>query len=50
MDALVENLRQYAMPSLSWTWTPRPTESHATIYHGAALDAFRALYPAEPAP
>ncbi|MES2860608.1 MAG: alpha/beta hydrolase-fold protein [Pseudomonadota bacterium] len=30
-------------------WTlildPRPTETHATIYHGAALDAVRRLYP-----
>jgi hypothetical protein len=48
MDVLTANLRDHALPSLSWSFTPRPTESHATIYHGAALDAFRQLY-AEPA-
>ena len=49
MDVLVANLRDHAMPGLTWSFTPRPTESHATIYHGAALDAFRRLFPA-PAP
>ncbi|GAA0609531.1 alpha/beta hydrolase [Brevundimonas kwangchunensis] len=49
MDVLVGNLRDFAMPGVSWTYEPRPTESHATIYHGAALDAFRRLY-ALPAP
>ncbi|MFN3931177.1 MAG: alpha/beta hydrolase [Brevundimonas sp.] len=49
MDVLVANLRDHALPGLTWDFTPRPTESHATIYHGAALDAFRRLYPA-PAP
>lgn len=44
MDTLTENLRQYAMPGLTWSFEPRPTETHATIYHGAALDAFRRLY------
>ncbi|WP_082464989.1 alpha/beta hydrolase [Brevundimonas sp. Leaf280] len=48
MDVLTANLRDHALPGLSWSFTPRPTESHATIYHGAALDAFRQLY-AEPA-
>lgn len=46
MEALVANLRDHAMPGVSWTFTPRPTESHATIYHGAALEAFRQLFPA----
>ena len=49
MEVLVANLRDHAMPGLTWDYTPRPTESHATIYHGAALDAFRKLFPA-PAP
>jgi predicted alpha/beta superfamily hydrolase len=50
MDVLVAHLRDHAMPGLVWDFTPRPTESHATIYHGAALDAFRRLYgtPATP--
>ena len=34
------------MPGLTWDYTPRPAESHATIYHGAALAAFRQLFPA----
>lgn len=46
MDRLVANLRDHAMPALDWSFTPRPGESHATIYHGAALDAFRRLFPA----
>ncbi len=49
MDVLVGNLRDFAMPGLNWTYEPRPTESHATIYHGAALDAFRRLYALPPA-
>ena len=44
MDELIANLRDHALPGVTWTFTPRPTESHATIYHGAALDAFRRLY------
>jgi uncharacterized protein len=46
MDVLLANLRDHAMPGVTWDFTPRPTESHATIYHGAALEAFRRLYPA----
>lgn len=49
MEVLVANLRDHALPGTTWTYIPRPTESHATIYHGAALDAFRRLFPA-PAP
>lgn len=44
MDVLTANLRDFAMPGVTWEFTPRPAESHATIYHGAALDAFRRLY------
>ena len=46
MDVLLASLRDHAMPGVTWDFTPRPTESHATIYHGAALEAFRRLYPA----
>ncbi|MNC58180.1 hypothetical protein D3C75_1078920 [compost metagenome] len=49
MDVLIANLRDHALPGVKWDFTPRPTESHASIYHGAALDAFRRLY-AVPAP
>jgi predicted alpha/beta superfamily hydrolase len=48
MDVLVANLRDHALPGTSWDFQPRPTESHATIYHGAALDAFRRLYAIPP--
>jgi predicted alpha/beta superfamily hydrolase len=44
MDDLVANLRQFALPTLTWTYVPRPTETHATVYHGAALEAWRALF------
>jgi predicted alpha/beta superfamily hydrolase len=44
MDQLVANLERFAPASLKWTYLPRPAESHATIYHGAALDAYRRLY------
>lgn len=50
MEVLVENLRVHAPPGLTWTYEPRPAESHATIYHGAALDAFRRLYAVPPPP
>jgi len=45
MDVLVANLSDHAIPALDWSYTPRPDESHATIYHSAALDAFRRLFP-----
>ena len=47
MDVLTANLRDHALPGLSWSFTPRPTETHATIYHGAAFDAFRKILAAE---
>ncbi len=50
MEVLVAHLRDHATPGVTWDYTPRPTESHATIYHGAALDAFRRLYAAPAAP
>ncbi|WP_313472194.1 alpha/beta hydrolase-fold protein [Brevundimonas sp.] len=46
MDVLTANLRDHALPGVKWDFTPRPSESHASIYHGAALDAFRRLYAA----
>jgi predicted alpha/beta superfamily hydrolase len=49
MDTLTGNLRDHALPGVSWTFEPRPSETHATIYHGAALAAFRRLYAVLPA-
>ncbi len=53
MDVLVASLTASAPTDLIWTYEPRPQQSHATVYHGAALDALRALFPvpaAEPTP
>lgn len=50
MEVLVAALRSSASADLTWTYDPRADESHATIYHGAALDAVRALFPYPPEP
>ena len=50
MDMLVAALRSSAPADLTWTYDPRADESHATIYHGTALDAVRALFPYPPEP
>jgi predicted alpha/beta superfamily hydrolase len=43
-------LEAHAPPDTEWHYEPMPEESHATIYHPAALRAFRTLFaPAEPA-
>ena len=47
MDVLLGHLRDHALPGVDWSFTPRPDETHASIYHGAALDAFRQLFAAE---
>lgn len=45
MNALLRALRAGAPEGLAWEFSPRPEESHASIYHGEALNAFRRLYP-----
>lgn len=42
-------LQAGAWPSLQWHYVPMPEESHATIYHPAALRAFRTLFKPAPA-
>ena len=37
-------LRERAFPGLRWDYIPMPEESHATIYHPAALRAFRTVF------
>lgn len=37
-------LKDKAPAGLTWTYAPRPGETHATIYHGAALAAIRELF------
>ncbi|HEX8444265.1 MAG TPA: alpha/beta hydrolase-fold protein [Allosphingosinicella sp.] len=45
VDALVAGLKKAAPADLQWMYVPQGgTETHASIYHGAALDAFRAFY------
>lgn len=41
-------LEQRAPPDASWHYQPMPEETHATIYHPAALGAFRKLFKPEP--
>lgn len=45
---LVDTLRSVAPPGLTWHWEPMPTETHGTIYHPAALRAFRAMLAPRP--
>ncbi|MBX9616187.1 MAG: alpha/beta hydrolase [Caulobacteraceae bacterium] len=48
METLNAHLREDAPLGWTSTFEPRPGETHATIYHGAALDAFRHLYAVAP--
>lgn len=41
IEKLVEVLRGHAAPSVRWHYEPMPNEKHSTIYHPAALLAFR---------
>lgn len=40
----VEVLRQNAPPSLTWHYQDMPEEHHGTIYHPAAIEAFRSVF------
>lgn len=46
MNRLVRALRSSAPRGLVWDYQPRHDEKHSTIYHGAAMDFLRRLYPA----
>lgn len=46
---LAEVLRQAAPPRVHWHHEPMPEERHGTIFHPAALRAFRALFAPSPA-
>lgn len=41
---LATTLRTVASPRLSWYYEPLPQETHGTIYHPAALRAFRTVF------
>ncbi len=43
-QSLAERLRKDAQPHLKLQYVPMPQETHATIYHPAALQAFRRLF------
>jgi hypothetical protein len=46
MDKLLAALRSPAAGALQWTYVDRrASEHHGSIYHAAALDALRTLYP-----
>lgn len=47
---LVEVLRANPSAGLRWHYEPMPEEKHSTIYHPAALRAFRALFKPAPTP
>jgi len=47
-EQLVEALKANAPAGVHWSYEPMPAEGHGTIYHPAALKAFRALF--KPAP
>jgi predicted alpha/beta superfamily hydrolase len=50
MTSLTAELAQGEARGLRWFHVPMPEESHATIYHPAALRAFRTVFKPAPAP
>jgi predicted alpha/beta superfamily hydrolase len=44
MQRFVDTLSKNAPPGISWHYEKMPDEHHATIYHPAALKAFRAVF------
>lgn len=50
VDDLVAAVKAKPPEGLSWTYRPMHGETHATIYHPAALMAFRELYAPPPEP
>lgn len=44
MDALVAALKAGAPAGLNWSYEPMPSETHGTIFHPAALAAFRKVF------
>ena len=47
MDVLLAGLRDRAPPGFAWTYRSYPHQTHATIYHPVALDAFREILAAQ---
>ncbi len=44
MQRFVDALKKNAPPGVQWHYAKMPEESHATIYHPAALKAFREMF------
>lgn len=49
-ERIVAALRQSNPPGLVWHYEPMPHEHHHTIFHGAALKAFRTIFAPAPKP
>ena len=47
---LGDALREVAPAGLTWHHAPMPEEGHGTIFHGAALEAFRTVFAPPPEP
>lgn len=47
---LAKVLEDGRFPRLEWQYAPMPSEQHSTIYHPAALRAFRAVFAPAPRP
>lgn len=45
VDKVVAALKAAPPAGLAWTYDPMPQEQHSTIYHPAALKAFRTVWP-----
>jgi hypothetical protein len=50
IGTLAADLRASEARGLRWFYEPMPEEKHATIYHPAALRAFRTVFKPAPAP
>jgi predicted alpha/beta superfamily hydrolase len=48
VDRVVAALKAVNAPGLAWTYDPRPTERHDTIYDPVAISALRAFYAVKP--
>lgn len=48
-DRLTRALQAAANRAISWNYVPMPQETHLTIYHPAALHAFKAVFKPRPA-
>lgn len=49
VQRIADALRELAAPGLRWVYAPMPDEMHSTIFHGAALRAFRSVLAPAPA-